>query len=143
MPRFIHIDIAADDPEREASFFRNVFGWKADKLEGPVPYWLLNPDPDNPTAVGAGIAKREQPWQTVNPTIDVPSVDIFSAKIEAAGGTIVIPRADIPGVGALVTFKDPSGNIFSILEAVSGVRAAAEVDALADPQLVSSATSIP
>ena len=24
MPRFIHIDIAADDPEREASFFRNV-----------------------------------------------------------------------------------------------------------------------
>ena len=25
MPKFVHIDIPADDPEREASFFREVF----------------------------------------------------------------------------------------------------------------------
>ena len=120
MPRFVHIDIPADDPEREASFFKDVFDWQVTKLDGPVPYWLLTPDPVDHAALGAGIAKREQPWQTVNPTIRVPSADAFAAKIQAAGGTIVIPRTDIPGVGVLVTFKDPSGNIFSILEPVTG-----------------------
>ena len=120
MPRVVHIDIAADDPEHEASFFNKVFGWNVTRLHGPVPYWLLSPEPNDPSAIGAGIAKREQPWQTVNPTIRVPSADAYVSKIEAAGGTIVIPRTDIPGVGVLVTFKDPSGNIFSILEPVSG-----------------------
>jgi predicted enzyme related to lactoylglutathione lyase len=119
MPRFVHIDIASDDPEREAAFFREVFGWQVTKLDGPVPYWLLNPDPHRTGAVGAGIAKRDQAWQTTNPTIDVPSADAFTAKIEKAGGTIVVPRTTIPAVGILVTFRDPGGNIFSILEPVA------------------------
>jgi predicted enzyme related to lactoylglutathione lyase len=133
MPRFVHIDIAADDPEREASFFRDVFGWTVTKLDGPVPYWLLNPSPNDPTAVGAGIAKREQAWQTVNPTIDVLSVDDVTAKIETAGGTIVVPRTTLPGVGVLVTFKDPSGNIFSILEPVIANALAPDSRALSVP----------
>ena len=37
MPKFVHIDIAADDPERAAAFYKNAFGWTIDKLEGPVP----------------------------------------------------------------------------------------------------------
>jgi predicted enzyme related to lactoylglutathione lyase len=42
MPKFVHIDIAADDPRRAVDFFSKVFGWSARKLEGPVPYWLLS-----------------------------------------------------------------------------------------------------
>ena len=71
---------------------------------------------DDPSAVGAGIAKREQDWQRATPTIDVPSADEYAARIEAAGGTITQPKTFMPGVGSLVGFRDTEGNDFAILE---------------------------
>lgn len=127
MPKFVHIDIAADDPERAAGFYEKVFGWDVRKLEGPVPYWLISPS-DEPGALGAGIAKREQSWQSTAPTIEVPSADEYGAKIVAEGGTIIRPKALIPGVGYLLTFKDTEGNVFAILEPSADNRFAAPPD---------------
>jgi predicted enzyme related to lactoylglutathione lyase len=36
MPRVQHFEISANDPEKVAAFFENVFGWKVTKWEGPV-----------------------------------------------------------------------------------------------------------
>lgn len=119
MPKFVHIDISADDPSRAAEFYRRAFGWSITKLEGPMPYWLLSADPANPDAVGGGIGQRSEPWQSVVPTIDVPSADQASAAIVDAGGSIVVPKTMIEGVGLLVTFKDTEGNILAALEASS------------------------
>jgi predicted enzyme related to lactoylglutathione lyase len=115
MPGLVHLDIAADDPERAASFYRNVFGWTVTRLEGPAPYWLLTPP--SGSGPGAGIARRENDWQTVTPTFDVPSADDFAATVVREGGTIVAPKTDIPGIGRLVTFRDTEGNILAALEA--------------------------
>ncbi|MGZ7136310.1 MAG: VOC family protein, partial [Methanobacterium sp.] len=38
MPRVVHFEIPADDPERAIEFYKNVFGWKIDKWEGPFDY---------------------------------------------------------------------------------------------------------
>ncbi len=115
MPKFVHIDISADDPERAGQFYSRVFGWSVSKLEGPIPYWLVSTSGEA-GAVGAGIAKREEAWQSVTPTIDVPSADEYAARIEAEGGTVIAPKVLIPGVGYLVSFKDTEGNVFAILE---------------------------
>jgi uncharacterized protein len=115
MPGFVHVDIAADNPERAAAFYNRVFGWSITKLEGPATYWLATPaDGKGP---GAGIGKRDQPWQTVIPTIDVKSADEIADLIVREGGTIVLPKTTIPGVGYLVTFKDTEGNILAALQA--------------------------
>ena len=119
MPKFVHIDISADDPERAASFYRDVFGWTVTKLDGPMPYWLIATGGD-PAEIGGGIGQRSESWQSVIPTIDVPSVDNFEKKLTAAGGSVVTPKQLIPGVGYLLNFKDPDGNIFSILEPPEG-----------------------
>ena len=119
MPKFVHIDISADDPERAAAFYRSVFGWTVEKAEGPMPYWLIMTG-DDPGAIGGGIGQRSEAWQTVIPTIDVDSVDAFETKLVNAGGTVVTPKQVIPGVGTLLNFKDPDGNIFSILEPAAG-----------------------
>jgi predicted enzyme related to lactoylglutathione lyase len=55
----------------------------------------------------------------VTPTIDVASADDSAARIVAEGGTIVVPKMLIPGVGHLVTFKDTEGNVFAVLEALA------------------------
>ncbi|GAB4350690.1 MAG: VOC family protein [Oricola sp.] len=124
MPKFVHIDIAADDPERAAGFYERVFGWSIRKLEGPVPYWLIATS-DDPADLGAGIAKREQAWQSTAPTIEVTSADEYSARIEREGGTVVAPKALIPGVGYLVGFRDTEGNVFALLEPATGAGSAA------------------
>lgn len=120
MSDFIHIDIAADNPERATRFYHDVFGWKINKLEGPIPYWLISTasTADGPCSVGAGVAKRQAAWQSVTPTIDVPSVDDYAKKIEKHGGTVIMPKNLIPGIGYLLSFKDTEGNIFAILESV-------------------------
>ena len=122
MPGFVHIDIAADDPERAVAFYEKVFGWTSRKLEGPMPYWLIATarSAAGGQAGGAGGARREEPWQSVTPTIDVASADDTAARITAAGGTIVQPKMLIPEVGYLVTFKDTEGNVFAVLEAIEG-----------------------
>lgn len=116
MPRFVHIDISADHPERAAAFYRQAFGWTVTPLDGPVPYWLVAVDPADPSALGAGIGQRTEPWQSTVPTIDVVDADAAAAAIVAAGGSIVIPKTEIPGVGQLVTFKDTEGNVMAVLE---------------------------
>ena len=36
MGRLIQFEIHAEDPERAAEFYREVFGWGIQKWEGPV-----------------------------------------------------------------------------------------------------------
>lgn len=31
MPRVVHFDITADDPERASKFYTDVFGWRIEK----------------------------------------------------------------------------------------------------------------
>jgi uncharacterized protein len=115
MPHFVHIDIAADDPERAARFYGKVFDWPVTKLEGPTPYWLLGAGQDD-AGIGGGIARRELPWQSMTPTIEVASADAYARKVADSGGTIIVPKTAIAGIGNLVTCKDPDGNVFAILE---------------------------
>ena len=49
MPRVVHFEVSADDPERAASFYRDVFGWNFHKWDGPEPYWLVTTGPDGTT----------------------------------------------------------------------------------------------
>ena len=39
MPRVIHFEILADDPERAVKFYRKVFGWKIKKWKDPADHW--------------------------------------------------------------------------------------------------------
>jgi uncharacterized protein len=57
------------------------------------------------------------PWTTRREpivTVDVDSVDDMVKKVEAAGGTIVLSKQTIPGVGYQAYATDPDGTIFGI-----------------------------
>jgi len=46
MPRVIHFEIHAGDPERAMAFYAGLFGWKFEKIAGPMEYWLINTGAD-------------------------------------------------------------------------------------------------
>ena len=41
MPRVVHFEISADDPERVVNFYKDAFGWNINKWEAPMDYWLV------------------------------------------------------------------------------------------------------
>ena len=45
----VHFEIPADNPERAAKFYRELFGWKIDKWENPngIEYWMVQTVPTN------------------------------------------------------------------------------------------------
>jgi len=122
MPRVIHFEIHAGDPQRAIGFYEKVFGWTFQKWEGPMPYWLVITGPDGEPGINGGLIQRrgELDGQAVIAyvcTIDIPKIDSSVATVEAAGGTVVVPKMPIPGVGWLVYCKDTEGNIFGLMEA--------------------------
>jgi predicted enzyme related to lactoylglutathione lyase len=44
-------------------------------------------------------------------TIEVDDLDATAAAVTAAGGRVVMPRTTIAGVGDLIFFADPAGNV--------------------------------
>ena len=116
MPRVVHFDIAADDPERAVAFYETVFGWEITKWDGPMEYWLITTGPEDEPGIDGGLAKRIDPSTGTENTIDVDSVDDYVTKIEASGGKILRPKSAVPGVGWLAYCQDTEGNTFGIMQ---------------------------
>jgi predicted enzyme related to lactoylglutathione lyase len=119
MARVVHFEITADNPERAAKFYEEVFGWGAMKWEGPQEYWLITTGNEKDPGIDGGLARREDSplAQPVTNTIDVADVDEAVHAVEANGGEILVPKGAVPGVGWLSYFKDTEGNIFGMMEA--------------------------
>ena len=116
MSRVVHFELSADDPERACSFYEKAFGWKIDKWDGPVDYWLITTGDDSKPGINGAIKRREEEQVSTTNTIDVSSIDEFIKKVEQNGGTVLMPKMSIPGIGYHTYCKDTEGNIFGIME---------------------------
>jgi predicted enzyme related to lactoylglutathione lyase len=114
MPRAVHFEIAADDLERVALFYQQVFGWGLAWWQEGTPYIVCDTGPGS--GISGAFTKRMLPNQSTINTIDVPSVDMFLGRVEQAGGRVIAPKMIIPGIGALAYCQDIEGNLFGILE---------------------------
>jgi len=115
MPRVVHFEINADQPERAVKFYSSVFGWKIDNWGGPVPYRLITTGPDGEPGINGAIKDRSGKVTTVN-TVSVPSVDEYLKKAASAGGKALTPKMVIPGIGYHAYCEDTEGNVFGIMQ---------------------------
>ena len=116
MPRVVHFEINALDPERAMKFYEKAFGWWFSKWDGPFDYWLVMTGKENQPGIDGGLMKGEvKQGSTVN-TLDVASIDEAIRKVEDAGGKIVRPKNAIPGVGWIAYFQDTEGNQFGMMQ---------------------------
>src|SRR4051794_39349441 len=110
-----HFAINADDVPATRAFYEGLFGWTfAEYAPGFV----------RSTSAGGAIAAIQQRRDLLGSATNAPevtiTVDDVDAAIEAAeqhGGKVVMPKATIPGVGDLVFFADPSGNLIGAMSA--------------------------
>ena len=110
-----HFSINADDLERARAFYGNVFGWRFSPWGPPGFFLIATGDDANPGIQGALQGRRAlvagEKTIGFECTIGVADVAAAERSIVANGGTIVLPRATIPGVGELFFFRDPEGNV--------------------------------
>ena len=118
MHRVVHFEVTADDPERALRFYSDVFGWKAQKWEGEINYWLITTGADGQPGINGGLCPRrgEMRFTSHVNTIDVPSLEEAMARVAEHGGRVTVPKTAIPGVGYFAYCRDTEGNTFGIMQ---------------------------
>ena len=121
----VHFEIPADDVEKLRKFYSQLFGWKIEKMPGPVEYWGIQTVPVDEKGgpmrpgVNGGMMKKQNPEHKPVNYVLVESVDEYVKKIESLDGKIVVPKMEVPGIGWWALALDPEGNQFAILQAMT------------------------
>jgi uncharacterized protein len=122
MPRPIHFEIQAENPERAMKFYRTLFGWEFNQWESQ-PYWLIKTGEKGVPGIDGGLMPRRGPgpadMQAVNAfvcTVDVADCDATVKRVTEIGGSIALAKMPIPTVGWLAYGKDTEGNIFGFMQ---------------------------
>jgi uncharacterized protein len=113
------VDLATTDQPGAEAFYTKLFGWQTE----------VNPDPQYGgyalARLGgqdvAGIGRVQSPDQPPAWTVYIGADDAeaIGRKVEAAGGTVVVPALEIPGQGRMAVFQDPSGAFIAAWQATA------------------------
>ncbi len=127
MNRITHFEIQADEPERAAQFYRDVFGWEITKWEGgQMEYWIVMTAPKDSTEPGINGGLLRRPTKTPPPecgtnaftcTVVVENYDDIEKKILAHGGMVAMPKMALIGMAWQGYYLDCEGNVFGIHQA--------------------------
>ena len=112
-----HVAINADDVPRAKAFYESVFGWSLNPW-GPPGFY-------NTADAGPGVYLALQGRRELIPgvrtnglevTFGVEDLAAVITAVEAAGCRILMPRVRLEGVGDLMYFEDPEGNIVGVMQ---------------------------
>ena len=125
MPRPIHFEIHAQDPERAQNFYEKLFGWSFTKWgDGGWDYWLIKTGEKAP-GIDGGMVRRmgDAPDpEAATPvvgyvcTVGVEDLDQTVTTALSLGGSLALPKMAIKGVGWLAYVKDTEGNILGLMD---------------------------
>ncbi len=105
--------ISANNLEASSAFYAKVFGWKLHPLSKELISFIPSAGP-----AGALRANIETGFPGVVPYLCVPNIDAALKQIESAGGSVEKAPWTVPMVGKLARFKDASGTIYGLTEAL-------------------------
>ena len=110
----VHIELSAHDHEEASKFYANVFGWELQSFP-EMDYTTFSSGEGKPGG-GFNNVQEGNPAGTTVIYIHTDDIAESTAKIKANGGNMLAPPMDIPGVGTMAHFVDPTGNRMSLLK---------------------------
>lgn len=122
MGKVVHFEIPADDQNRAAKFYQDVFGWHNNELP-EMKYIVSHTGPtDDQTGmtkengfINGGIMMRKEIKSPVV-VIDVPSVDEAVKKAEGQGSKVIRPKVQVGNMGFVAYITDSEGNTIGVWE---------------------------
>ncbi|MFH8386427.1 VOC family protein [Kitasatospora sp. NPDC018058] len=109
------------DQDGGSTFYKSLFGWRVENFE-PSPgmsYRVVSTAEGDQRQAGFGgiapVMREDQPsaW---TPYFAANDVDALVAKATAAGGSVMMPAADMDNVGRIAWLADPNGAPFALIK---------------------------
>jgi predicted enzyme related to lactoylglutathione lyase len=128
--QFVWYELMTSDVAAAAAFYQSVIGWDTKDAGMPgMDYTLLLAQGKD---VGGLMTLPEEACSRGVPPcwtgyMSVDDVDAYASKVTAAGGQVVRPPEDIPGVGRFAVVTDPYGAAFNLFKDSSGMAPAPNV----------------
>lgn len=115
MGKIVNFHIPADDVERAAAFYRDVFGWEFVPHPSAPAYLVHDGAAPDAAGVPAAITQRQDIVKAPTPTIEVDHIDQAMTDIALKGGQQGRVQ-DIAGLGRFGYAIDSEGNIIALLQ---------------------------
>lgn len=126
MNKVVHFEIPTNDHARAKRFHGDVFDWHLQDMPGGADTYtfaITSPVDEQfqhreSGAINGGMFQRSPQLPVHNPviTIGVDSIDDHARHIEAASGTMVVSKGEVPEMGYYAYFKDTEGNLMGLWE---------------------------
>ena len=119
MNSVVYFEIQAQNPEKSAHFYEQIFGWKFIKEDSlPITYYRIET-----AGIHGGLFQRPADTPPLNCgtnaftcSMEVNDFDRIAALIIQNGGQIAMPKFAIPGRCWQGYFLDIDHNVFGIFE---------------------------
>ncbi|MEM7442962.1 MAG: VOC family protein [Pseudomonadota bacterium] len=102
-------ELATKDPEAAADYYAKVFGWQYHSFDmnGGL-YRVITINGHGVGGIRAPMPgePEETRWLTF---VSVKDVKAMADSVAAAGGTVVVPVTELPGIGKMAGMIDPTG----------------------------------
>lgn len=109
-------ELGTNDTQKAADFYAMLFGWNREAFPGPMEYTIFKNGDE-------GIAGMYQITPEMGPVpphwrvyFAVTDCDATVQKATEAGGSVLRPAEDIPGVGRFAILRDPASAVFAVLK---------------------------
>jgi uncharacterized protein len=122
----VHFEMPAENKERMADFYTNVFGWQTQTLGPEMGGYVLvttiatddNGVPEKPGAINGGFYEKSEEVPARHPSLVIEVDDLEEAmqRVKQTGGQIIGQPQEIPGTGSFVYFTDTEGNIVGMMQ---------------------------
>ena len=124
----VHFEMPAEDRNRMAGFYSNVFGWQTQLLGEEMGNYVTvstsetdeKGRPKMPGAINGGFYPLSDTMPAQYPSVVISVDDIKESiqKVTKAKGKVLGEPMEIPGVGIYVSFFDTEGNRVSLLQPI-------------------------
>ncbi|WP_327256937.1 VOC family protein [Streptomyces sp. NBC_01244] len=115
------VELHVPDPMAALAFYGALFGTRSREMEAPgMTYQVLSTaagDQEDGSFGGVAPLMEGETDARWVPYFAVADVDAVVSTARTAGGTVLMPGADVPDVGRIAWLADPSGAVFALLKA--------------------------
>jgi len=108
----VHVEFSTKNGAESAKFYGDLFGWKFTHM-AEWDYWTFQNEAQRGGGfnnLGTNSSGLETKPGDVIVYVSSHDLDATLARAIELGGTVVVPRVDMPGMGSFAVFSDPTGN---------------------------------
>jgi hypothetical protein len=113
----VHIELSASDPQAAGEFYSKLFGWQV-QTDEKYNYVMFQPG-DGPGGGFNAVGEQTKAGEVIV-YVDCDDIDSTLARAATLGATVIQPKMEIPGVGWIGVFKDPTGNPVGLYTSMHG-----------------------